>query len=78
MRNAIYFEDNITDEQYQMAVRVLEAMNIGIKKIAEKTPKISDTKMSEEAFYQMVDERLKTPLSECRVLDENYKQELFG
>ncbi len=36
------------------------------------------TKMTEAEFYQMIDERLKTPHSECRLLDENYQKELLG
>ncbi len=49
---AIYLKDNISDEQYQMAVRVLEAMNIAVIKSQ------SDTKMSEDAFYAKIDRAL--------------------
>ncbi len=79
MNNAIYFENDISNEQYQMAVRVLEAMNIAVKKtVSEKPSKQDDTKMTEQEFYDMIEQRLKTPINECRVLDETYRKELFG
>ncbi|MDP8033539.1 hypothetical protein QJU43_03830 [Pasteurella atlantica] len=74
---AIYLKDNISEEQYQMAVRVLEAMNIGVER-AEKKLSESETKMSKEAFYAKIDRGLNTPLEQCRELNGEYKKELFG
>ncbi len=58
MNNAIYFENDVSNEQYQMAVRVLEAINIAVKKPSKKK---DDTKMTEQEFYDMIEERLKMP-----------------
>ncbi len=72
---AIYLKDNVSEEQYQMAVRVLEAMNIGVER---KAMSETDTKMSKEAFYAKIDRGLNTPLEQCRELNGEYKKELFG
>ncbi len=63
---AIYLKDNISEEQYQMAVRVLEAMNIGVKRE-------SDIKVNEDAFYAKIDrvlseEPIEMSFSELKAL----------
>ncbi len=63
MNNAIYFENDISNEQYQMAVRVLEAMNIAVKKTeSKKLSKQDDTRMTEQEFYDMIEESLVSGL----------------
>ncbi len=57
----IHLQKDISDEQYQMAVRVLEAINIAVKKPSHKNPVKDDTKMTEQAFYDMIEERFKQP-----------------
>ncbi len=51
----IQLQHNISDEQYQMAVRLLEAINIKVK----QTSQADDAKMSKEAFYAKIDEALE-------------------
>ncbi len=53
----LYLPD-VSEEQYQMVVRVLEAMNITV----QKKPTEDDGKMTEAAFYQMIDEALESPI----------------
>ncbi len=60
----IHLQQDISDEQYQMAVRVLEAINIAVKKPkpSRKNPARSDdAKMTEQDFYNMIEERLEQP-----------------
>ncbi len=58
MNNAIYFENDISTEQYQMAVRVLEAINIAVKKPSRKK---DDSKMTEQEFYDKIENALEQP-----------------
>ncbi len=68
---ALYFQEDISEEQYQMAVRVLEAMNIKVK---PKKPQMTEEKR-EQAFYDMIDEALKSP---ARPLTDELYKELFN
>ncbi len=71
MNNAIYFENDVSNEQYQMAVRVLEAINIAVKKSSKKE---DDTKMTEQEFYDMINKAMQ---GKSRPLTDELRRELF-
>lgn len=56
----IQIQNEISLEQYQMAVRVLEAMGLKVQEEKNKTiEQKDDTKMTKEEYYQMIDEARK-------------------
>ncbi len=72
----IPLQHDITEEQYQMAVRLLATINIKAKEIkAKKMPVTSDTKMSKADFYAMIDEASKGPFYKD---SPELRRELFG
>lgn len=56
----IQIQNEISLEQYQMAVRVLEAMGLQVQEGKNKAiEQKDDTKMTKEEYYQMINDARK-------------------